>query len=117
MPQDSVPPGGWKAAPKVTSAPLSQPGVPAEYGYQADPALKPTDPWEFASEVSAVQQGEPHPERRRIEAGGARLTVSPSMKVPEESPAPTQGMGRVVPSRPGRSVATFSAGASETYEG
>ena len=50
----------------------------------------------FASGVSSAVQPEPHPPRGRLspgESAGARLTVSPSMKFPEQSPVPTQGGG------------------------
>lgn len=69
----------------------------------------------FASSVSGAQQGEPHPGRGRLgpgEAMGARLTVSPSMKMPTESPVPTQGAGATVPSS-GSRMGSFSAGMSE----
>jgi hypothetical protein len=59
----------------------------------------------FASGVKAGVVQEPHPSRIRMsqaESAGARLTVSPSMKVPTESPVPTQGAGHVVPSMPSR---------------
>lgn len=96
------------------------PGVADDYstGNAAgggDPALSRVgDIAEFVSEVSAVRQNEPHPPRGRIYGGGnARLTVSPSMKVAEESPAPTQFQGKVVPTGRGRSMGTFDAGAAE----
>lgn len=95
------------------------PGQPMSYStgdgaVGEDPQIIATDPAEFVSEVSAVRQNEPHPSRGRISgASGARLTISPSMKVPESSPAPTQGMGRVVPSQPGRSTGTFFMGMDE----
>ena len=49
------------------------------------------------------------------EALGARLTVSPSMKIPQNDPASgmTQANTRIVKSRVGRSVATFGQGISE----
>lgn len=58
----------------------------------------------FASGVSAGVQAEPHPPRSRggPELANARLTVSPSMKMPEQSPVPTQGGGRPVPSTSSR---------------
>jgi hypothetical protein len=85
----------------------------------SDPAVSRVgDAGEFASEVSAVVQGEPHPGRVGVMAdtsGSARLTISPSMKIPQESPVPTQWQGRIVQSRPGRSMATFNDGSNETY--
>ena len=58
----------------------------------------------FASGVAAGVQAEPHPPRSRggPELANARLTVSPSMKMPEQSPVPTQGGGRIVPSTSSR---------------
>jgi hypothetical protein len=73
----------------------------------------------FASGVKAGVQAEPHPPRGRLsegESAGARLTVSPSMKMPEQSPVPTQGGGRVVPSQPGRQ-ASFATGQQGAYSG
>ena len=73
----------------------------------------------FASGVSAAVSAEPHPSRSRLspgESAGARLTVSPSMKFPEQSPVPTQGGGRVVPSQPSRS-GSFAQGQQGAYGG
>jgi hypothetical protein len=73
----------------------------------------------FASGVSAGVAAEPHPSRGRMspgESAGARLTVSPSMKVPQESPVPTQAGGHVVPSVPGRQ-ASFGQGQAGAYGG
>ena len=98
-------------------------GVPSSYptgngsnGRRSSARNLVSDSSEFVSGVSAVM----HPEGREArhamnsaEAATARLTVSPSMKIPTESPAPTQGGGRVVTSRPGRSRSTFDAGAAE----
>lgn len=73
----------------------------------------------FASGVKAGVQAEPHPSRTRMspgESAGARLTVSPSMKIPEQSPVPTQGGGRVVPSMPSRQ-GSFSQGQQGAYSG
>ena len=73
----------------------------------------------FASGVSAGVQGEPHPSRSRMSAGesaGARLTVSPSMKMPQESPVPIQAGGHPVPSTPSRSQ-SFAAGQQDMYYG
>lgn len=80
-----------------------------------DSSIINNDPREFVSEVSAVQQNEPNIPRGRLgpDSLGARLTVSPSMKMPDNSPVPTQAMGRIVQSRPGRSTSTFFKGASE----
>ena len=78
-----------------------------------------SDPWEFASAVSSAQQGEPHPARGRLSQGesqGSRLTVSPSMKIPTESPVPTQGGGMPVPSTSSR-TGSFGAGQSEASRG
>lgn len=89
--------------------------------YAGDPDLSRVgDLGEFASEVSAVAQNEPHPPRGAIngaDTASARLAISPSMKIPTESPAPTQWQGRVVQSRPGRSTGTFFQGAQETLRG
>jgi hypothetical protein len=72
----------------------------------------------FASGVSAAVQAEPHPARTRggPELANSRLTISPSMKVPQESPVPTQGQGRVVPSTPSRQ-GSFSQGQAGAYGG
>jgi hypothetical protein len=73
----------------------------------------------FASGVSAGVMAEPHPPRARMspgESASARLTVSPSMKMPEQSPVPTQGGGHVVPSTPSRS-GSFAAGQQAAYGG
>jgi hypothetical protein len=98
-------------------------GVPDTYGTgtssygRGGPPLG--DNTAFASGVSAGVQPEPHPGRGRLsegESAGARLTVSPSMKVPQESPVPTQAQGRVVPSTPGRQ-ASFGQGQAGAYGG
>jgi hypothetical protein len=73
----------------------------------------------FASGVSAGTDAEPHPARTRLSAGesaGARLTVSPSWKIPQESPVPTQGGGRPVPSTPSRQ-GSFGAGQGDASFG
>lgn len=72
----------------------------------------------FASGVSAAVQPEPHPPRTRggPELANSRLTISPSMKVPQESPVPTQGGGRTVPSTPSRQ-GSFSQGQAGAYGG
>jgi hypothetical protein len=72
----------------------------------------------FASGVSAGVQAEPHPSRTRggPELANSRLTISPSMKVPQESPVPTQGQGRIVPSTPSRQ-GSFSQGQAGAYGG
>ncbi len=71
----------------------------------------------FGSEVDAQQATWPAGGRGRgisqEEAAGARLTVSPSMKIPDNAGVPTQYMGNTVPSKPGRSAATFFMGADE----
>lgn len=73
----------------------------------------------FASAVGAAREAEPNPPRPSMgegEARGARLTVSPSMKTPVESPVPIQGGGYPVPSISSRSQ-SFAAGQQETYRG
>jgi hypothetical protein len=73
----------------------------------------------FTSGVKAGVVAEPHPPRGRLspgESAGARLTVSPSMKMPEQSPVPTQGGGRVVPSQSSRQ-GSFSTGQMEAGSG
>lgn len=73
----------------------------------------------FASGVTAGVTAEPHPPRGRLSPGestGARLTVSPSMKMPEQSPVPTQGGGRVVPSQSSRQ-GSFGQGQMEAGSG
>jgi len=72
----------------------------------------------FASGVSAGVQAEPHPPRTRggPELANARLSVSPSMKMPEQSPVPTQGGGRVVPSQTSRQ-GSFAQGQQGAYGG
>jgi len=98
-------------------------GVPDEYptgtdtvGRGAKPPLG--DNAAFASGVSAGVQAEPHPPRTRggPELANARLTVSPSMKVPQESPVPTQAQGRIVPSTPSRQ-GSFGVGQQEAGMG
>ena len=87
------------------------------YGKSGPPLAK--DNASFASGVSAGTQAEPHPARTRLsegESAGARLTVSPSMKMPEQSPVPTQATGRVVPSTPSRQ-GSFSQGQAGAYGG
>jgi hypothetical protein len=88
------------------------------YGRGGGPPLAP-DNAAFASGVKAGVDAEPHPPRGRLspgESAGARLTVSPSMKMPEQSPVPTQGGGRVVPSTPSRQ-GSFSTGQQGAYSG
>lgn len=67
--------------------------------------------------VDAEQTG-PRGRLSPAESAGARLTVSPSMKFPEQSPVPTQGAGRVVssPNNPSRQ-GSFSFGMSEQHGG
>lgn len=97
--------------------PSHMPGVPDQYS--AGPAPLAKDSSEFAEAVSSTMANEPHGGRSRGVAdtsAGARLTISPSMKVPTESPAPVQGDGRVVQSFRGRSFTDFNRGRSETYQ-
>jgi hypothetical protein len=86
------------------------------YGMGAKPPLG--DSGAFVSGVASAVQPEPHPPRTRggPELANSRLTVSPSMKVPQESPVPTQGQGRVVPSTPSRQ-GSFSQGQAGAYGG
>jgi hypothetical protein len=73
----------------------------------------------FASGVSAAREIEPNKGKPKLsegEARGARLTVSPSMKMPSESPVPTQGGGHPVPSISSR-LGSFGAGQSDSYGG
>lgn len=100
-------------------------GVPDVYetgtdtvGRGAGPPLA-RDNAAFASGVAGGVQGEAHPPRGRLsqgESSRARLTVSPSMKMPQESPVPIQGGGYPVPSVPGRS-ASFASGQEDMYWG
>ena len=99
-------------------------GVPDSYGTgtasygRGGPPLA-SDNAAFASGVQAGVDAEAHPARGRLspgESAGARLTVSPSMKMPEQSPVPTQGGGAVVPSTPSRQ-GSFGQGQSEMYRG
>lgn len=98
-------------------------GVPDTYGTGTDTYGRGSGPplgdnRSFVSGVSAGVESEPHPSRTRggPELANARLTVSPSMKVPQESPVPTQGGGRPVPSTPGRQ-ASFGQGQAGAYGG
>jgi hypothetical protein len=99
-------------------------GVPDTLDYPTDAVGRSGPPLakdnaSFASGVSSGVIAERHPPRSRLSAGesaGARLTVSPSMKVPQESPVPTQGQGRIVPSTPSRS-GSFSQGQGEASFG
>lgn len=99
-------------------------GVPDTYDTGSDTYGRGESPLShdnasFASGVKAGVQAEPHPSRTRMSAGesaGARLTVSPSMKMPEQSPVPTQGGGKVVPSSPSRQ-GSFAAGQQGAYGG
>jgi len=84
------------------------------YGYGSKPPLG--DSSAFVAGVASGVQAEPHPARGRIESSGSRLTVSPSMKVPTESPVPTQGGGRPVPSSSSRQ-GSFSQGQAGAYSG
>jgi hypothetical protein len=87
-------------------------GVPAEYPTATKPPLG--DSSHFISGVAGAVQSEPHPARSQTESSGARLTVSPSMKVPQESPVPTQGGGRPVPSTPSRQ-GSFASGQGDAF--
>ena len=105
----------------MLSAPGHKKGVPdvIPTGHGAGASGPPLgDNRAFASGVSAGVAPEPHPGRSRggPEMANARLTVSPSMKVPQESPVPIQAMGRVVPSMPGRQ-ASFGQGQAGAYGG
>lgn len=99
-------------------------GVPDDYETGSDTYGRGGSPLApdnaaFASGVKAGVDAEPNPPRGRLSAGesaGARLTVSPSMKIPEQSPVPTQASGMVVPSRPSRS-SSFSEGQAGAYSG
>jgi len=99
-------------------------GVPDVYDTGSDsygrggPPLA-SDNAAFASGVMAGVVAEPNRPRGRMSAGesaGARLTVSPSMKMPEQSPVPTQGGGMVVPSTSSR-AGSFSTGQQEAHGG
>ena len=89
-------------------------GVPPEYPTASPPPLG--DNSHFVAGVAGGVQAEPHPPRAAMESHGARLTVSPSMKVPTESPVPTQGGGRPVPSTSSRQ-GSFGQGQQEMYGG
>lgn len=101
-------------------------GVPDAYetgsdtvGRGARPPLA-SDNAAFASGVSAGVVSEPHPSRIRLsqgESAGARLTVSPSMKVPQESPVPIQAGGHPVPSTAPSRQRSFGAGQAGAYSG
>jgi hypothetical protein len=98
-------------------------GVPDAYDTGSDTYGRGQSPLSsdnasFASGVKAGVDAEPHPPRTRggPELANSRLTISPSMKIPEQSPVPTQGGGRVVPSTPGRQ-ASFSQGQQGAYSG
>lgn len=106
--------------------PGHHPGVPDDFTAQAwsqgdsAPALLNSDSANFASAVSDAQATWPTGGRSHImadESSGARLTVSPSMKVPTESPVPPYHQGRIVSSFRGRSYRGFSQGAGEVYGG
>lgn len=102
------------------------PGVPDDFTAQAwsrgdaAPAILSQDSAEFASAVSDSQATWPTGGRSHAvadESSGARLTVSPSMKIPTESPVPPYHQGRTVQSFRGRSFQGFNEGASEVYNG
>jgi hypothetical protein len=103
------------------AAPGHLKGVPDVYGTgtgSVGRGAKPPlgDNTAFISGVAAgVVDKEPTGPKPRLspgESAGARLTVSPSMKVPTESPVPTQGQGRIVPSTPSRQ-GSFGQGQQE----
>jgi hypothetical protein len=88
------------------------------YGRGGKPPLA-SDNAAFASGVKAGVLAEPNRPRGRLspgESAGARLTVSPSMKIPEQSPVPTQGGGVPVPSISSR-AGSFSTGQMEAHGG
>jgi hypothetical protein len=98
-------------------------GVPASYQTGTASTGMGTSARNIVSDSSSFVQGvsdresEPHPSRGRLspgESAGARLTVSPSMKTPQESPVPIQGGGYPVPSQSGR-MAPFGAGVQESH--
>ena len=108
----------------VLPGPGHQPGVDdsalAWSHGDSSSVLAGADNDEFAAEVSANYANEPHGGRQGVPSdlsGGARLTVSPSMKTPWEAPVPPYHSGRVVQSSRGRSNSTFAQGASEVYGG
>lgn len=89
----------------------------ASYGRGGPPLA--SDNASFASGVLAGVVSEPNRPRGKLspgESAGARLTVSPSMKIPEQSPVPTQGGGMQVPSIPSR-AGSFSTGQQEAHGG
>ena len=98
-------------------------GVPDTYDtgtdtYGPGASMLAGDNAAFASGVAGAVQGEPHPSRGRLsegESAGGRLTVSPSMKSPIESPVPIQGGGYPVPSISSRS-GSFQAGIDEMMQ-
>ena len=100
----------------IKGVPDTYPTGTDTYGYGAKAPLG--DNKAFVSGVAAGVQAEPHPPRTRggPEMANARLTISPSMKVPQESPVPTQGGGRPVPSTPSRQ-GSFGIGQQGAYEG
>ena len=98
--------------------PEHMPGVPDQYGVGSPPLAE--DSAEFASAVSDSMATWPTGGRSHAvadESPGARLTVSPSMKIPTESPVPPYHQGRVVQSFRGRSYSGFNEGAADTYRG
>lgn len=100
----------------LKGVPDTYPTGTGSYGRGSGPPLG--DNSHFVSGVSE-NVSEPHPPRGKLSAGesaGARLTVSPSMKVPTESPVPTQGGGKIVPSTPSRQ-GSFSAGQDDMRYG
>jgi hypothetical protein len=107
--------GRSKGGPRLKGVPDAYETGTDTYGRGARAPLA-SDNASFASGVAGGVQAEPHPSRANVESHGARLTVSPSMKTPQESPVPTQGGGYPVPSTPSRQ-GSFAAGQQEMYRG
>lgn len=118
--EDVVRGGGVQAANRPKGVPATYETGTATAGPRTSARnVLSSDPWAFASGVSSAREMEPHPPRPKApqaEAAGARLTVSPSMKIPTESPVPTQGSGVTVPSSPSRR-GSFGAGMQEAGAG
>jgi hypothetical protein len=110
--EESVVTGGGVQKGRLKGVPAGYQTGTASTGYGTSARNIVSDSSEFVSGVSGGREAEPHPARPNVESSGARLTVSPSMKIPTESPVPTQGQGYIVPSESGRSAA-FGEGAQE----
>lgn len=86
----------------------------------AGPPLNPRNQ-DRSSRVSAAEPRRENFHRAAMsqaEALGARLTISPSMKIPgPPEAAATQASGRIVRSKPGRSVGGFQEGRYSTQVG